>query len=1429
MKKITLLFFTISLFSFSQTTIKGFVFDESTRESLPYATIRLLNTKDYTITNEDGKFEISSEKITSVDSLEVRFMGFEKKRIAVSYFKTNLKLYLTPQVSLIDRVDIYNKGENYKYDLLNRLIQKCRKNELITESKAFLSLTSSARNVPIEHIEGFYNSKQSVSSGLENLSIKSGRFGQNKSFPFYSLDNTVILKNFQFFKKNTEQILPLYPGNMSQSAIKSKYIVTIEDCNQCDIEDVSISFVPKKFNGRLFSGKIIFDESKLIVKKIALWVDDPKTKGLSTLKNKDIFIPKKIKLDVVFNPLDINKVQYLDFSFDIRYNSEGSSEYIKSQSFLYFYDYQESFKEPHFTNGVVFKNDYDKIIALQTSEGFWKENYQFPESIDQMRSLKFMKEHGYLINYDNTIPVNYIKYINPSVVSWGKDKRLSWKSIKAKDVIGDSKNDPLDYSVSMKEQKDIKADKVSHSSSGSRFAQKNKREKEKFTFDYVLDFNKNKKGVKEFTARTIFNRNNSFYKGSESDNKLTYINLIFDVYEHYRQEAEDETHENLNYEEVKTLYNKKFNEASETVNQIKKKTNLGKNYQNLIVWSNKIKNKFNVDNYTLQDNTKTAIIEPFQKDALYREKVFVHTNKTTYFVNDNIWFTAYVGRDSDNSPSDYTSNLEVRLLNSKGDVLKKKTVFIKKGVGIGDFLLDENLSSGSYYIESSTNFMKNFGKDNVYLQKINIINPSSKNIVEKSENKYDLQVFPESGYLLEEAENTIGLKALINGKGTVFTGKIEDSKGKVVTTFKGNVFGMSRSSFYYKQDEVYTAIVEINGTTQRVSLPKAQKTGVVFNIDNTDEAQVKLTLKTNKKTFPSIKSASFAIVFYRNNQIREAVTLSLKSDTEITQDLFFDKNKLLNGVNTVTLFKNNQPIAERKFFVNKSAEQTTLLVEKLKEEKGFVNYKITTGDSKMQPFSAQLSVSTLPINSKVFKETQNIKSAFLLSPYVKGTIENPSYYFSNANDREQEFLDLLLLNQGWSTYTLQEKIEEVNPKKEFDFEKGFTINGTVKKFPKGYDIAILSKQNKLAATSEFSKTNKFSFEKIFAYKGDTTMVAFIKKDKPLMKPSNISFSRDASKLQNLSFLLDKKKRFIESTIVKSKEESNSFPMVEKLDVVTLKKIKNKKEKTIYDKEDNIAVKRKVIAAESYKNKKVTEEMESRFETVFDYLRFLGFVKTSTHGNIYLSLRNVSGSLSTSVSSLNPDGTHPPKVYVNNNSIMSANFESVAKDLYGNTISTVNSGGRKQNTSGAFSANVTDQGIEVLKNLKMTEVDEILINRLGAGGGARGMGGIIKIYTKEGNHQYYDQPTKKLYENLVLLTGFDRATEYYKPLYNITTKNTLNWTEIDWKNSLQTDNNGEIIIKVPTNKFSNDHQLIINGFSKEGLLFHYIYKKEEDDF
>ena len=634
-----------------------------------------------------------------------------------------------------------------------------------------------------------------------------------------------------------------------------------------------------------------------------------------------------------------------------------------------------------------------------------------------------------------------------------------------------------------------------------------------------------------------------------------------------------------------------------------------------------------------QEDFFKSVIEPLQKGNIQREKVFIHLNKTTYLNNENIWFTAYVAEDFHNTPSANTTNLSVNLINDKGDLIESKNLFIKNGIGFGDFKIEDNFKSGKYFIHSLTNYMQNFGPENAFVQEIEIINPSidqgPSDVL--TTNNYDLQVFPESGYLLEGAENVIGIKALINGKGHPYSGKIINKDGVEITSFEGNIYGMGKCAFTYLENNQYTAVININNTIQKINIPTARKTGIIFSLDNSDFDKIILTLKTNKVTLPSLINESLVLLFYRNNYICDAITLSLKNDLQTTQELFIDKSKMLHGVNVVTLFRDHQPIAERKFFVDRQDKQTAILIEELKTENDSINFKIKTIDPDYKSISAQLSVSIMPSETKIFNETQNIKSSLLLTPYVKGKIEEPSYYFQHKNFKESEYLDLLLLNQGWSAYSLKEKILEINPPKNYNFENGFTLRGTIKKIPKDYDIGILSKKNNIIAFSTINNENEFTFENIFAYKNDSVKVALIKKNQPLVKPQNIKFIEPLTSPKRYDYLTKKYHTdlFINgsnnTSVTEQEFNPTQYPETQLLDEIVLKTIVPKKPASnIYDLEMGLANKRNVVSAASYKGKKVTEQMETFYQSLFNYFRNLGFIKPAPSNQVdsyFISLRN----------------------------------------------------------------------------------------------------------------------------------------------------------------------------------------------------------------
>jgi hypothetical protein len=425
--------------------------------------------------------------------------------------------------------------------------------------------------------------------------------------------------------------------------------------------------------------------------------------------------------------------------------------------------------------------------------------------------------------------------------------------------------------------------------------------------------------------------------------------------------------------------------------------------------------------------------------SLPRESLFLHTNKTTYLIGEEIWFKVYTYDRRSHLSSKATTNIYLGIYDEDGKQIDKKLFLAKEGLATGNLEIDSTFVTGNYYLKTATNWMKNFKEDDSYVQKIRIINPNSKEISSKkiSSKEYDIQFLPEGGYLLEGVKNTVGVKAIDDkGKGTTSNGTILNSANEEVASFKSNLLGLGKFSFMPVRGESYTAkIILENGKEVSQKIQKAEKTGIALTVNNVKENKVIINLSTNENSLKLFKEKNFKLFVHKDGEGKSIPFVFNNNAERVT----IDKAGLFKGVNTVTLFNDkNQPILERMFFNDFSIENNAITVRK----------KAVVGDSISYELSSKLkynhilnaSISVLPKGTSSYSPKHNIISALYLQPYIKGAIENPQYYFSRIDRKKKYELDILLLTQGWSRYSWDD-IFNFPPKPNFDFENGVTING----------------------------------------------------------------------------------------------------------------------------------------------------------------------------------------------------------------------------------------------------------------------------------------------------------------------------------------------------------------------------------------------------
>jgi len=515
-----------------------------------------------------------------------------------------------------------------------------------------------------------------------------------------------------------------------------------------------------------------------------------------------------------------------------------------------------------------------------------------------------------------------------------------------------------------------------------------------------------------------------------------------------------------------------------------------------------------------------------QVNPRLKEKVYVHTNKTAYFPDDVIWFKAYVG-DSINYPSLDTEVLEVKLFDDEGSQLFDRTVTIASGKGNGQIELNDAVAPGKYYLQARTNYMRNFGEHLQYLQKITVLGEERPNTVKDERVQYDVQLLPESGHLIEDVENVLGIKAMLNGRSIDFEGTIVNQKGDTITTFKSQHEGLSSCKFIYKKGETYTAKIQLQDTLLEQDVPIALAKGVSLSVDNSHDDYLKISLKTNEATFYNQVYSNYSLLYHQDRQLFELVSVarldSLTALIETKKDIFLD------GVHTVTLFADDKPIAQRKFYIETDRKKPIISLEKSQIDKDSITYSFSSKGNEKN-LDVDVSISILQKNSDAADIKNTIQSAFLLTPYLRGSIENPAYYFNLENKKRKEHLDLLLLTQGWTSYTLNELIKEINPDEKHAFKTGFELKGEIKEEITHNNLVLIPNNFRVVDKVALKGKSDFLFQDLNVFKGDTVRVAYQNWLGKIIKPS---------KIEHDTILLNKVTKLNIPTVLKIPKAENS--------------------------------------------------------------------------------------------------------------------------------------------------------------------------------------------------------------------------------------------------------------------------------------------------
>ncbi|WP_435138011.1 hypothetical protein [Formosa sp. A9] len=323
-----------------------------------------------------------------------------------------------------------------------------------------------------------------------------------------------------------------------------------------------------------------------------------------------------------------------------------------------------------------------------------------------------------------------------------------------------------------------------------------------------------------------------------------------------------------------------------------------------------------------QTDSLNTISKPINSDYFNleeEEKFFLHTNKTTYFTGERVWWKAYVVQDINEKPSTNTSNLYVNFYNPEKKLISHQLFFCDNGTSNGEIDLPEDLKSGTYYIALDTQWNRNY--NNPYTTSIQVINTKTNNSqtqesiasVNEDSKNITVEFYPESGALLENIKNTVYFNIKNNGKYTPNqTVKIINTtiqKQKLQT--KTNAYGHGQFDFVYNSKNNYSLEFNYNNKDYRFTLNTNTDSGIVIHkeIKATESSQEKFVIKFSEEVVKKHHGEKLYTIVHRNQ--KPIYIKAFEIDKQyLNYGLPIEKRELFNGVNTLTIFNTkNQPLA----------------------------------------------------------------------------------------------------------------------------------------------------------------------------------------------------------------------------------------------------------------------------------------------------------------------------------------------------------------------------------------------------------------------------------------------------------------------------------------------------------------------------------------
>lgn len=734
---------------------------------------------------------------------------------------------------------------------------------------------------------------------------------------------------------------------------------------------------------------------------------------------------------------------------------------------------------------------------------------------------------------------------------------------------------------------------------------------------------------------------------------------------------------------------------------------------------------------------------------LERENIHVHLNKNVFMTNEQVWFKGYVFHRKKNIPFFTTVNIYASLIDSDGKILETQLVYGNIGSFSGSFKLGSQFKSGKYYLQFYTNWMNNFIEDESAVYEIAVINESEG-----------------AGTALAKADPS-KIKIALKPEGGTLVSGIPNTIGISIADCNNGLLPVTEADITDAAGKTVMK-VQINkkGYGKFVLPANAAGYKAVVTVDDVRHEQplpqpspggIALDVNnTSDKTLIKLRTNAATAGAMGGKPV--FIVIHQDDNTSIYEVAFGNGSTEQSiAILATELFDGLNTI---RILDNDLKQLAERLIYKHPQKGISASFAMSGNSTENLTFTGNtgypnmtLSIATLPKNTMSLDESNDIYSSFLLLPYINGHRgAYGRYYYENISKVKMYELDLYLMNQE-SKYEWR-KISANPPGSNYPFDMGLTLKGSLPKSAgdvKNAKIRIYSLSDAIDEMATIDENREFYFNNIVL--PDSTFVNFklLRKDG---KPKELTLAPqvvNGNKKYNKPFVPEKKYYAPEVP-----GAIGSLPAVYQ-ETTMLEEIKIEADGLKYANS---------LGNANLRAYKISEMQANMYQNLLNFI--------ATYGGF--DVKDKDGDV----------------------------------NIYSRTTNSINAA---QNGPIIYLDNVQLFDYSLLKQIQMSEVDELYMNQHAIVPSVRNYMGMIKIYLKKGAKPY----NKEAYPEILVKNGFERIAPFENISY-ISTSDTgfENFGVIGWEPLIMADEKGGFSFSIPKTG-AKEIKVIIEGFSADGKL------------